>query len=96
LEKLDKMTQPRSNTIKSEANASNNDDTDEYDSTAFMVHSMNIDSDDSWYIDGGAIEHMTNRLDWFDSFNEILQGHWPVIIADNRRFWMRGVDNIKI
>jgi hypothetical protein len=61
-----------------------------------MVHKGEQSVDDAWYMDGGATNHMIDRLDWFDSFTFVPQGHWPVMIVDNRRLWVRGVGSIHI
>jgi hypothetical protein len=47
-----------------------------------------------WYLDGGATEHMTDQLDWFNNFKQIFLGRWPVRIADNRCLWMRSVGDM--
>lgn len=68
------------------ANAVVTENFDEDDSSTFMVHDAeHVDDADAWYMDGGAIDHMINRLDWFVSFKTILQGQWHVMTADNRR-----------
>ena len=33
-------------------------------------------------MDGGATNHMTDRLQWSDSFKNVLEGHWHVMIVD--------------
>lgn len=47
-------------------------------------------------MDGGATDHMTDRLEWFDSLKNVPEGRWPVMIADNRRLWVRGVGRIQV
>ncbi|UYV76594.1 hypothetical protein LAZ67_14001355 [Cordylochernes scorpioides] len=37
---------------------------------------------DVWYLDSGASEHMTNRIDWFSEFNE-LDEEYQVKLGDN-------------
>ena len=73
---------------KSEANAVTSNDADEDDNSAFMVHANDEKDKDAWYMDGGATEHMTDRLEWFQTFTEVAEGRWPVMIADNRRLWV--------
>jgi hypothetical protein len=90
----DKATSPKPAVAKSEAHAVISDD--DHDSSAFMVHTSESCPDDVWYMDGGATEHMIDRLDWFVSIKEIEEGRWPVMIADNRRPWARGVGNINV
>lgn len=60
------------------------------DDYAFMVtsvmHSYAFYSNSSsvtWYADSGASDHMTDRLDYFTSFNPIPEGPHPVQVADN-------------
>ena len=83
-------------TRKGEAHAVITEDLDEGESSAFMVHVDECSDDDAWYMDGGATDHMTDRLDWFATFKPVSQGRWPVMIADNRRLWVRGVGRIQI
>jgi hypothetical protein len=39
-------------------------------------------------MDGGATEHMTDCLDWFVLLEEVPNGRWPVMIADNQKLWV--------
>ena len=61
-----------------------------------MVHADEYDKDESWYMDGGATDHMTDRIDWFSTFKKVAEGRWRVMIADNRRLWIRGTGVIHI
>ncbi|KAG0625849.1 hypothetical protein M758_2G084400, partial [Ceratodon purpureus] len=38
---------------------------------------------------------MTDQRGWFSSFSEVAEGRWPVMVADNRKLWVRGVGRIK-
>lgn len=62
-------------------------------STAFLTSSL---LSDKWYADLAATEHMTNRREWFTTFNSIDEGVWPVIVADNKTIWVKGRGDIKI
>ena len=84
-------------TRKGEAHAVITEDLDEGESSvAFMVNVDECSDDNAWYMDGGAIDHMTDRLDWFATFKPVSQRRWPVMIADNWRLWVRGVGCIQI
>ena len=69
---------------------------------AFMVSTCSIAfltstlSSDKWYADSAATEHMTNRRDWFTNFKSIDDGVWPVLVADNKKVWVKGQGDIKI
>jgi len=39
---------------------------------------------------------MTDKLNWFASFEEVAEGRWLVMIADNWRLWMRGTGVIRV
>ena len=68
-----------------------------------MVHStassyafsVNISSD-TWFADSGASDHMTDRREWFSTFQFIPEGRHAVQIADNTHIWVTGKGNIKI
>ncbi|KAG0573956.1 hypothetical protein KC19_VG224800, partial [Ceratodon purpureus] len=49
--------------LKSEAHAVITEDFDEGNSSAFMVYVGDRSEDDAWYLDGGATDHMTDRLE---------------------------------
>jgi hypothetical protein len=51
---------------------------------------------DIWYVDSGASEHMTDRREWFDTFQPIKPGHYAVQIANNSQIWVQSRGNIKI
>ena len=64
---------------------------------AFMAHTgAEQVSDYASYLDGGATDHMSDRLEWFTSISEVPKRRWPVMIADNRQLWIRGVGKIQI
>ena len=62
-------------------------------STAFLTSSL---LSDKWYVDSAATEHMTNRREWFTTFNSIDEGFWPVIVSGNKTIWVKGRGVIKI
>jgi hypothetical protein len=36
-----------------------------------------------WYVDRGAIDHMTDMSKWFNTFEEVPVGKWPIMVVDN-------------
>jgi hypothetical protein len=60
-----------------------------------FVFSANTHSD-IWYADSGASEHMTDKLEWFDTFTPIPEGRHAVQIADNTQIWVLGRGSIQI
>jgi hypothetical protein len=69
---------------------------DEDDSSAFMVFVGDRPSDDGWYLDGGATDHMTDHLEWFTSITMVQSNCWLVMIVDNRKLWVQGVGSIEV
>lgn len=49
-----------------------------------------------WYANGKAIDHLTDRSKWFNTFEEVLVGKWPVMVANNQKLWVCGVGIIKV
>ena len=49
-----------------------------------------------WYADAIATEHMSNNRAAFIDFQEIPKGTWPVAIANEQNLWVQGKGNIKI
>jgi hypothetical protein len=91
-EKSERSAAAQKGDEKSEANTVSSDDHDD-DSSAFMAyvgHGSENSLEDAWYLDGGATDHMTDKLEWFSNFTEIPKGRWLVMIADNRKLWARG------
>ena len=80
----------------SEAHAIISEDFEAGDSSAFMAYVGENQGDDAWYMDGGATDHMTDHLEWFDSLKNMPEGRWPVMITDNPRLWVRGVGRIQV
>ena len=71
------------------------------DDYAFVVISevsqaLSCMDNDIWYGDTGAIEHMTDRREWFSDFNSVPQGTWYVAVADDRKLPVRGTGTVKI
>ena len=73
------------------------------DDFAFMVRStissyaFSTDSyTDAWFADSGASEHMTDRIEWFSTFQSIPEGMHTVQTADDTKLWVRGKGNIRI
>jgi hypothetical protein len=87
---LSKTSEP----VKNKAHAAVSKDFDDDDTSVFMACTGECPLDDGWYLDGGTTDHMTDRLEWFTSINEIQQGRWPVMIANNHKLWVRGVGQI--
>jgi hypothetical protein len=81
---------------KNKAHVMESDDFEESDGSTFMVYVGEYQTDDAWYMDGGATNHMTDPLDWFASFRGVPHGRWPVMIADNRQLWVCGVGRINV
>lgn len=42
------------------------------------------------------IDHMMDRLKWFQNLEEVPQGRWPMMIVDNNTLWVHKVGNIII
>ena len=40
---------------------------------------------DTWFADSGASEHMTDKFEWFSTFNDIPEGLHTVQIADDTK-----------
>ena len=60
----------------------------ESDSSTFMAfvrESVEVNKGDIWYLDDGATDHMINKLEWFQNFEEVVMGRWLVIIANNQK-----------
>jgi hypothetical protein len=73
--KRDKPSPPKTAETKREAHAVISEGFDEEDeSSAFMAYVDNQISDDHWYLDGGATDHMTDRVEWFSTMTEIPRG----------------------
>lgn len=53
-------------------------------------------SEEVWYADAGATEHMSDNRAAFVNFKEIPKGMWPVIIANEQSMWVQGKGDIKI
>jgi hypothetical protein len=77
-------------------------DVSDADSCAFAtaskhshVLSVNLDKT-AWFVDSGAIEHMTEHREWFSTFKAIPQGSWSVAVADDRNIWVKGIGDINI
>jgi hypothetical protein len=34
--------------------------------------------------------------EWFNAFEEVIVGKWPVMVANNQKFWVCGVGIIKV
>ena len=83
---------------KSKANAAVCEES-ESDSSAFMAfvgENAEVNKGDIWYLDDGATNHMSDKLEWFQNFEEVAMGQWPVMIADNRKLWVRGYGDIQV
>ena len=53
-------------------------------------------SEEVWYANVGATEHMSNNRAAFINFKEIPKGTWPVAIANEQSLWVLGKRDIKI
>lgn len=53
-------------------------------------------SEEVWYADAGATEHMSDNRAAFINFKEIPKGTWPVAIANEQSLWVLGKGDIKI
>jgi hypothetical protein len=96
-DKTDKSVPSSSVEGKSKAHAVVSEEfEDEDDNSALMVFVGDRPSDDRWYLDGGATDHMTDHLEWFTSMTKVQSGHWPVMIVDNRKLWVQGVGSIEV
>ena len=62
-------------------------------STVFLTPSL---LSNKWYVGSAATKHITNRREWFITFNSIDEGVWLVIVADNKTIWFKGRGVIKI
>ena len=49
-----------------------------------------------WYADAGATDHMSDNRAAFIDFQEIPKGTWPVAIANEQNLWVQGKGNIRI
>jgi hypothetical protein len=49
-----------------------------------------------WYANGRAIDHLIDMSEWFNTFEEILVGKWPVMVANNQKLWVCGVGIRKV
>ena len=93
---IDKIGSKTCDARTSEAHVVISKDFEAGDSSAFMAYVGDNQGNDAWYMDGGATDHMTDRLEWFDSLKNVPEGRWPVMITDNRRLWVRGVRRIQV
>jgi hypothetical protein len=48
------------------------------------------------YVDEGAIDHMIDMNEWFNTFEEVLVGKWPIVVANNKKLWVGGMATIEI
>ena len=53
-------------------------------------------SEEVWYADAGATEHMSDNRATFINFKEIPKETWPVAIANEHSLWVMGKRDIKI
>jgi hypothetical protein len=42
----------------------------------------------TWYADFGITKH-ADGLDWYTCLKPILEGLWPVIVANDRKLWVQ-------
>ena len=49
-----------------------------------------------WYADAGATEHMSDNRAAFIDFQEVPKGTWPVAITNDQSLWVQGKGNIRI
>ena len=52
---------------------------------AFVGENAEVNKGDIWYLDSGATDQMSDKLEWFQNFAEVAMGRWPVMIADNQK-----------
>jgi hypothetical protein len=55
-----------------------------------------LDKCDAWFVNFGAIKHMSDRKEWVTNFVPILVGNWPLVITTNLKHWVEGIGNIFI
>ena len=94
--KMEKSSTTKNGEEKSKANIVISNELEEHDSAIFMAHREEHQRDESWYMDRGAIEHMTDHLDWFALLEEIPSGCWPIMIGDNWKLWVWGIGHINV
>lgn len=51
--------------------------------------------DNSWFIDFGASNHMSCKIDWFDTYHEVNNGR-HIYLGDNRSREIKGYGNISV
>jgi len=39
---------------------------------------------------------MTDTSEWFNTFEKVPIGKWPIMVVDNQKLWVGGVGAIKI
>lgn len=54
------------------------------------------EDDAAWFADSGAIEHITDKVRWFNNFQAIDDQCWSVTIADNHLLYVRGIGDIYV
>jgi len=69
-------------------------DSSSLSSEAFCVASEQQNCVDEWFADSGATEHMTDKREWFQSFQSIDNLTWSVSVADDHKLYVRGVGDI--
>ena len=86
-----------SNSSNEESKSSSNEDYAFIVTSTISSYALAVDSyDDTWFADSGASEHMTDRFEWFSTFNEILEGLLTVQITDDTKIWVCGKGDIHI
>ncbi len=48
------------------------------------------------YANGRATNHLIDMNEWFNTFEEVLVGKWPIMVANNQKLWICGVGIIKV
>ena len=63
--------------------------------SSIHINSANAVTEDVWYANGGASDHMTDNKNvhffWICTWRR-----WSVSLADNRKLWVTGVADIKV
>lgn len=60
------------------------------------VYSSSVNQHDIWFADSGASEHMTNRREWFETFEPINKGEMTITLGNGQVVYAAGRGNIRI
>jgi hypothetical protein len=90
--------------LNSEVNVTTIDDFEVDSASFFTSATLNViittflkrNTKNVWYANGRAIDHLIDMSEWFNTFEEILVGKWPVMVANNQKLLVCGVGIIKV